>query len=256
MSSTIWTQCEGKSRLAPLSATAYRIVEDQSKNSTRKLVDSDPEQARLEELIEGVKPRLPQEPGFENLHYLLATPFRYSPLRPGSRFRRRNEAGVWYGADSMAAALAEKAYYRLRFLMETDAELSSEVVLTSFHIGLQSTRAVDLTQDPFAAFTERISNPLSYAESQPLGTDMRRDHVIFSRYRSARDPQKGTNVAVFSALAFSSKTVSDHSRENWYCFATRDYVEFRSLSFSRIHRTRFLRNEFEVKGQFPILDLQ
>jgi len=256
MSPAIWTQCEGKSRLAAQSTTAFRIVEDQSKNSTRKLVDSDAEQERLETLIEGIKPPLPRDPSFAHLHYLLATPFRYPPLRWGSRFRRRRDPGVWYGSQTIDAALAEKAYYRLLFLQDTAADLSSEVILTSFETVLQSSQAIDLTEPPFSAYETQISNPATYAFSQPLGVAMRQDHVTFCFYRSARDPQKGKNVAVFSPLAFAEKKVADRSRENWYSYATRHMVEFHSQRFSPTPRLRFPRSVFEMAGQFPIPDFQ
>ncbi len=256
MSSAIWTLCAGKSRLAPRSATAYRIVEDQSKNSTRKLVDSDDEQKRLEELIEQAKPALPQDPAFSHLHYLLSTPFRYAPLRWGSRFRKPSEPGAWYGSASMETALAEKAYYRLRFLLDTSAAFQSEIILTAFHANLKSARAVDLSAGPFAAFEGEISSPTSYAFSQPLGTDMRQDQVAFCSYRSARDRNRGKNFAVFSPLAFASKSVRDSSRENWYCCATRDRVELRSLSFHEAARVQFRRQDFEIDGRFPAPNLQ
>jgi len=256
MSPAIWTLCEGKSKLFSLSVSATRIVEDQSKNSTRKLVDSDQEQERLERLIEGIKPSLPSDPAFSNLHYLLSTPFRYPPLRWGSRFRKRTENGVWYGAESIATALAEKAYYRIRFLQDTTADLSSEIILTAFHVRIKSAKAIDLTESPFAAYEDRISSPTTYASSQPLGTDMRNDHVVFSLYRSARDPLRGKNVAIFSPLAFMDKQVTDASRESWYCFATREIAEFRSLSFTQTQRARFRRQDFEIDGRFPIPDLQ
>ena len=48
MSSSIWTQCAGDSRVGPLQLSPWRVVESQHHVSTRKLVDS------LDELIERV----------------------------------------------------------------------------------------------------------------------------------------------------------------------------------------------------------
>ncbi|MCC3263614.1 RES family NAD+ phosphorylase, partial [Paenibacillus polymyxa] len=64
----------------------------------------------LEELIETSKPQLP--PSTETLHYLLKTPFRYPPLRWGSRFGRRHEPSLFYAALRLETAMAEAAYYR------------------------------------------------------------------------------------------------------------------------------------------------
>ena len=64
MSRSIWTRCEGSSRLRAIEADAWRVVESQHIVSTRKLVDSDAEQAVLEELIDRVKPPMPVGDGF------------------------------------------------------------------------------------------------------------------------------------------------------------------------------------------------
>ena len=256
MSSIIWTQCAGKSKLALLTGEAWRLVEDQSRVATRKLVDSDAEQQRLEELIETAKPPIPEGPAWEHLHYLLFTPFRYPPSPHGSRFRTPLQPGVWYGSHSLETAIAEVAFWRLRFLNDVSVDIHSEVFLTAFSIHLRSRRAVDLTRPPFAAQEARISNKTSYAESQPLGAAMRADGVEFCRYRSARDAQKGVNVAVFSPAAFAQKTVSDASRETWHCYATKTAIEFRGQSFIQTKQLRFARADFEVDGELPKMDIK
>ena len=121
MPSNIWTRCGGRSNLRRLAGRAWRVVESQHLFSTRKLVDSDEEQRLLEQLIEDVKPPSGAPPG---LHWLLSTPFRYPPLRHGSRFGTRAERGIWYGSRTRATAFAEKAYYLLLFLAGTSADLT------------------------------------------------------------------------------------------------------------------------------------
>ena len=113
MSSSIWTRCAGDSEIRPLGLSPWRVVEAQHQVSTRKLVDSADEQILLEELIDRAKPPYTTP---ARLHYLLATPFRYPPLRHGSRFGRRHERGIWYGSSTRRAAFAEISYYRLLFL--------------------------------------------------------------------------------------------------------------------------------------------
>src|SRR3989442_14754439 len=90
MSSSIWTRCEGRSRLRRLRGEAWRVVEDQYLFSTRKLVGSDAEQRVLEELLEAAKPAA----AARGLHYLLSTPFRYPPLTRGSRLPAHALAGA------------------------------------------------------------------------------------------------------------------------------------------------------------------
>ena len=104
MSSSIWTECGGASELRPLRLEPWRVVEGQHQISTRKLVETDAEQGLLEELIDAVKP--PDLAG-RRLHYLLSTPFRYPPLRHGSRFGARHDRGVWYGSETLEGAFAE-----------------------------------------------------------------------------------------------------------------------------------------------------
>lgn len=68
------------------------MVEAQHIASTMKIVDDAAEQDVLETLLESSKPAQP--PGVSRLDYLLATPFRYNPLRGGSRFRAVTDPGV------------------------------------------------------------------------------------------------------------------------------------------------------------------
>jgi len=149
-------------------------------------VDSDEEQALLEELIEDVKPPTGAPAG---LHYLLFTPFRYPPLRHGSRFGTRAEHGIWYGSRTQATAFAEKAYYLLLFLEGTAAELAPlETDVSIFQAAYETRKGVDLTRGAFARYGALISSPSDYAASQTLGREMRADGVEAFLYASARDP--------------------------------------------------------------------
>ena len=233
MPSSIWTRCAGRSSLRSLSGRAWRVVESQHLFATRKLVDSDEEQALLEELIEDVKPPTGAPAG---LHYLLFTPFRYPPLRHGSRTR--------------ATAFAEKAYYLLLFLEGTTAELTPlETDVSIFQAAYETGKGVDLTRGAFARYTELISSPSDYAAPQMLGREMRADGVEAFLYTSARDPEHGANVGLFVREALSSRRPS--VPESWRCVVTRDEVEvtkedvFRSASFA------FKRRVFEVDGRLP-----
>src|SRR5437867_13295036 len=144
MPSSIWTRCAGTSEIRRLAAEPWRVVESQHQISTRKLVDSDDEQAALEAILEHYKP--PRADG-ERLHYLLFTPFRYPPLRHGSRFGSRAENGIWYGSRTRATAFAEKAYYLLLFLEGTTAELTPlETDVSIFQAAYDTRRGVDLTR--------------------------------------------------------------------------------------------------------------
>ena len=101
------------------------------------------------------------------LHYLLFTPFRYPPLRHGSRFGTRAELGIWYGSRARATAFAEKAYYLLLFLEGTSAELTPlETDVSIFQAAYETRRGVDLTRGPFARYGALISSPRPWAANR------------------------------------------------------------------------------------------
>ena len=249
MSPSIWTQCAGPSEVRRLTGRFRRVVEAQFRNSTRKLVDSDDEQRALEELLDA-KAKLPVPAGFEGLHYLLYTPFRHPPLRHGSRFGTRRERGILYAARELPTAFAEVAYYRLVFLEGTAAPLSPiQVDLTAFSFRLAAQRAIDLTVQPFRAFEERISSPVSYADSQQLGHDLREAAVQACLYVSARARGRGVNLAVFDNVFRPQRPLDE---ERWTCTAARERVEFRAQRLVGEEESHaYERGQFLVNGKLP-----
>ncbi len=249
MSQTIWTRCAGPSEVRPLRGRFCRVVEAQFRNSTRKLVDSDAEQEVLEDLIDR-RAKLPVPAGFEDLHYLLYTPFRHPPLRNGSRFGTRLERGILYGARELPTAFAEVAYYRLVFLEGSAAQLGDlHVELTAFWFGLAAARGIDLSRPPFDAHEPQISSKTTYGASQRLGADLRAAGVQACLYVSARAAPRALNVAVFENAFRPRRPVRE---ERWSCTANRAGAEFRSgtlLDPERRHA--FARAQFEVAGRLP-----
>jgi len=251
MSRNIWTQCAASCKSRRLELLAFRVVESQHVISTRKLVDSDAEQALLEDLIDRVKPPVPSEPEFRGLHYLLYTSFRHPPLRYGSRFGTRTERGIWYGSKELPTCFAEVAYYRLLFLEGTAADLGTLTVeLTAFLSAVRCPKSMDLTRPPFRAFEAEISSKTSYDASQRLGAEMRAAGVGAFLFVSARAADRGTNIGLFSP-AFASKRPSRF--EAWTCSADRTKVEVsrKSLAQTRVHRLSFPRVQFLVDDQLP-----
>jgi hypothetical protein len=247
MSSSIWTRCAGASELRSLRLTPWRAVEAQHQVSTRKLVDTLAEQHLLEELVEGVKP---PDRTRGRLHYLLATPFRYPPLRHGSRFGTRHEPGIWYGAETPRTLFAEVAYYRLVFLEGTRADLGEvSTQLTAFTARVRTQRGVDLTAPPFDEHRAILASPVSYMESQALGQAMRGAGVQAFRYPSARDEGGGTNVGVLDPRAFGS--AKPRSLETWQCTTTRARVEVVRRDYFRGDSFVFPREAFLVDGRLP-----
>ncbi len=247
MSFSIWTRCAGDSELKPLYLSPWRVVEAQHQVSTRKLVDSSEEQSLLEELIETVKP---VDNAGGRLHYLLFTPFRYPPLRHGSRFGTRRERGIWYGSLDRQTAFAEVAYYRMVFLEGSEADLGTvETPLNAFTASVRTSRGIDLIAPPFDAFHRAIASPTSYSSSQPLGTAMRGAGVEAFKYLSARDAEEGVNVGVFTPSVFGR--AKPKSFETWHCAASRGRIEVMQADYFKRNRYAFPRKQFLVKGELP-----
>ena len=247
MSSTIWTQSAASSEIRPLSLHAWRVVEAQHLVSTRKLVDSDAEQAVLEDVLETQKPPAPDT---ARLHYLLFTPFRYPPLFHGSRFGPRWERGIWYGAEEPRAAFAEVAYYRLLFLEGTTAPLGLvQTDLTAFRTPLKSSRGLDLTRPAFRRWQGELTSKTSYEQTQPLGTEMRGGGVEMFRYRSARDVEGGINVGVLAPQAFAARRPRE--LQTWRAWATRASVDISRRDYFVRDEYRFPRENFLVRGVLP-----
>lgn len=247
MPSSIWTQCAGDSEIRALRLAPWRAVEAQHQVSTRKLVDSAEEQELLEELIDEAKP---PDPTAGRAHYLLATPFRYPPLRHGSRFGMRHERGLWYGSESRATAFAEVSYYRLLFLEGTHADLGMVTTqLTAFTVHVRTARGADLVVPPFDAHRAAIASPVRYADTQLLGSEMRAAGVEAFRYPSARDPAAGVNVGVFVPAAFGR--AKPRELQTWHCTATRELVEFAKRDYFGREVHAFARQVFLVDGSLP-----
>lgn len=251
MSHDIWTRCVGDSDppWRRMSFGVLRVVESQHAISTRKLVDSDDEQALLEQMVDRVKP--PVIAGTKRLHYLLSTPFRYPPLRWGSRFGATDERGIFYGARTLATAFAEVAFYRFVFLAGTRAALAPLVTsLSSFRADITTRRGLDLTAGPFVAEAAAIASKVSYAQTQALGRAMRAAGVEAFVYASARDPEHGKNVGLFTSCFAKPEPVALRS---WVSTTDRRRVEISEQNLLLRSRTGFAfeRSAFEVHGRLP-----
>jgi RES domain len=234
---TIWTQRALASEARPYARELWRVVEAQHTASTMRLTDSLEEQATLENLLEDSKPPLP--PAARPLHYLLATPFRYRPPS-GSRFRAAYEAGVWYGAEQLRTALAEKSYWRLRFLLDSPGTPDLKAVPhTAFRARVRSKGLLDLTRAPLARDAARWSDPDSYTATQELAALARAAALEIIRYRSVRDPQHAACAAVLTPSVFGRG--APHEAQNWFVAASRARV--------RCARGRGEQGSFEFDAQ-------
>lgn len=242
----IWTACREEVTFLTIEGEALRIVESQEQVATNNLVDSLTEQSLLEEMLERSKPPLPV--GTEGLHYLLATPFRYPPLPCGSRFGRRFEPGLFYSSQKLATALSEAAYYRFVFWSGMEKPPPSSRLITqhtAFAANYRTVAGLQLQHPPFAAYEKFLTNPSDYSITQQVGSAMRAEGVSAFEYTSARDPDKGINVALYTPEAFTNNEPA--YQQSWLCETRADKVIFAGQN----EVYQFELDNYLFDGRFP-----
>lgn len=202
----------------------WRGVEAQHRVATMRLVDSLQDLELLEQLLESSKPPLPRES--RGLHYLLATPFRYTAPWP-SRFRWPHEPGAWYGADEPRTVAAELAYWRWRFLLDSDGLVQEQLVTEyTFLQARFAGQELDLTMPPWASRRHLWRDPQDYTACHRLAHRVRGDarlSIAALRYESARREFAACEV-VFSAVNLT--LAAPNAQQTWVCKTTRDLVLF------------------------------
>jgi hypothetical protein len=202
VSSSILTPHAVDSEASRATRRLWRAVEAQHIASTLRLVANVEEQLVLERVLEKSKPAVPSAAA--DLHYLLATPFRYaSPI--GSRFRAPADAGVWYGAEKERTACAELGFWRWRFLMDAEKLASlGPSPQTVFRAAIDG-RMVDLTDAPFKRLRSQWTDPRDYTAAQRFAQVARQANVDAIRYESVRDPQHAGALAVLRPSCFKPR---------------------------------------------------
>lgn len=217
--------------------TGHRIVESQEKVATMKIVDSLEEQFLLEELIDKSKPKSGER------HYLIQTPFRYPPLKHGSRFGTRFEPSLFYAGLSLNSALRESAFYSFYFLSRMLNPFEDIIInqKTSFSVGIESDLFVDLTNE------KSVCDKQNYRESQKVGRQIRKQGVQVFTYSSARC--ETVNIGVFDIDAITS--VRPNEMVEWKVKQTCDRILFFCLSYPD-KNTEFSIDQFWVDGELPV----
>jgi len=234
--------------IKPIKNETYRVAESQQKIATNTLVDTLEEQRMLEEMLDRVKPRIPQ--GCEKFDYLIYTPFRYPPLKHGSRFGLKTRPSIFYGSCNIEAAFAELAYYRFVYYdgMATAPKKKQKVTQhASFMVELETQKGVAFNDIPFKKYKKEISDPLSYQVSQSIGEDMRDKGVEAFSYYSAR-AQNEINIGVYSCAAIQSEMPK--SLRHWSCITKDSNVTIRSLDDSW-NNMSFELDQYLVDGKLP-----
>lgn len=227
--------------------TLKRIVENQEQKVTLALTDSLAEHEILEQLLEDSKPGLGAHPRIRKFDYLLRTPWRYPPLHWGSRFGRRFEPSIFYGALSRVALFSEAAYYRLLFLHGMEKPFSDRVIsqFTTFEAMYQTGSGIDLSRAPFARHAEVLRHKMDYLPCQELGSVLRERNIEAAIYWSARAEGDELNIALFSPDALRS--LKHRNPRHGVSETTQDRVGFHVEG----QLYEFAASQFMVDGVLP-----
>lgn len=231
-----------------LSAKVFRVAESQLQVATEILVDTSVEQRMLEGMLDHEKPPIPQD--CDRFNYLIFTPFRYPPLKHGSRFGKKIHPSIFYGSKNIEAAFAELAYYRFVYydgMMTAPKNKQKVTQHASFSVDLQTEKGIALNEPPFKEHKSKISDPTSYDVSQKIGKEMRDEGVEAFSYYSARAVNK-VNVGIFTCKAIKNQVPDELS--HWSCITRDRSVTIRSLD-DRWSNISFELDQFLVDGVLP-----
>ncbi|HRE12892.1 MAG TPA: RES family NAD+ phosphorylase [Usitatibacteraceae bacterium] len=207
-----WKASWFRDGVGPQASTLWRGVEAQHVVATMRLVDDLKEQEVLEALLESSKPPLPA--GASGQHFLLFTPFRYRSPH-ASRFRAATDPGIWYGGLDVPTACAEVAYWRWRFLRDSEG-LSGGALHTEhtiFEAGVEGA-CVNLLEKPWVASRMAWTHKNDYGHCQSLARACREREVTWIRYQSVRAPE-GQCGAVLVPAALS--LAEGFRQQTWAC---------------------------------------
>jgi len=243
----IWALCENKIKLKPIQRQVYRIVENQQQIATTHIVDTLEEQLLLEEMIEKTKPELAKN--LSNRHYLMSTPFRYPPLRYGSRFGTRYQPSLFYGSLSKETLFAESSFYRFVFWYGMQTPPKSQKLMTQhtvFSVDIKFKSGLVLQGEPFSKYKSQLRHKQKYSDTQLLGRQMREHKVVGFEFASARCDE-GVNVGLFSIDAISSK--KPKLEEAWLCETRANAVVYvNPLSREKMN---YQLDHYLVRGKLP-----
>lgn len=216
MSLTTWTPALIASKATLFTETLNRFVTKNLYSSIVKITDNDEEFAAVEKAIRLQISSFKED--FRVLHPLLKLPFTTKSYSGGSRFRAQFDSGVFYGADTLETAAAERGYHHHLFVKNSPSLVSSGATpLTFFTVDI-SMNLVDVRLAPFSKNPGIFHNKNSYSESQRFASLVRQSGIAGIAYTSVRNPKKALCVAMFSPSGFATKQPASWD-ENWFCIA-------------------------------------
>ena len=109
-------------------------------------------------------------------------------------------------------------------------------------------RGLQLQEAPFDEFAATLTDRSHYAATQALGAEMRQAGIEAFEYSSARDPEAGINVALFTPAALGVRTPL--IMEEWLCETDAEHVSYYSRHGGGFQDYRI--TTFTVDGVLPM----
>ena len=192
-----------------------RIMEHQASLSSYRATQDEERAIQLELLIEYTKPKV----AMTDWHYLIATPFRYSPPHPNARFRppfaRRN---VFFGALHAETAFYEFAYHfmKQRIHLKATTETGQR---TLFSVAAYADTATRIHEHPDCQY---IIDKQNYAASHEFVAA--NPEATFILYPSCRDPMRRDNAAILDIQHLDKQPKRETSIKFFYDFKKQELV--------------------------------
>ena len=233
--STIWTQAEVTSNSEPLDGTFYRFIAKEASNSTAKVTDTIEEIELLETLVRESRTDMPIGE-YANYHPLLIRPFFTPPFPGGSRFGSETDFGVFYCAETIETAAAERGYYVQKFRNDADALTLMQGAPHSLITVQVETQIVDVRIPPFKKRQDIFLENIDYSGTQKFAGVVRLTQVSGIIYTSVRNPIKSSCLAVLTPRAFKKKAPISLN-ESWIAIATENRVRWINNSVTRADKS-------------------
>ena len=111
---------------------------------------------------------------------------------------------IFYASEAESTAVAEAAYYAMRFFSAAPGmELPTTTIERfGFSIPIAVEHGLDLTKAPLNQSRVLWTRDRDYRPCQQFATAARATGAQLVRYQSIRDPEAGANVALFDPGAF------------------------------------------------------
>jgi hypothetical protein len=124
--------------------------------------------------------------------------------------------GVFYASEKPQTAIAETAFWRLLFYVESPATPIpiNPSEYTAFSAEYATEKSIDLTKGQYAAHKARWMHMTDYIACQAFADVARAAEIEIVRYASVRDPQHGINLALLTCRAFAKPKPID--RQTWH----------------------------------------